>query len=851
MLLGFTAVVQSKFYKWIQEYIELLYDSAGVPQNGQKEVSEFNLVNLLEISWAQFLHPILKFYQRQHAELLSFLLLPAKGSKREFKAVEMRKLNEYFTKFVKCVVSFYRKVLEYVMNTFPNPVITESLFRDLEIEMNLKETPPPSTDFMASTMLVLYQCLLGLGNITRHSAHIQATYVEPSKSNSHYQKFTKKLPDSNVKKTYIKPLLYYSKCIQLFPQMCEPYNHIGVIYNSLSEKPNAVVWFLRSQFTLDQNKTIGKYNMATIFRKPWLEDNYSRVLKKQSADISTQDLQVLLLRLMGHIFYPEAYKKPLYYEKTSVDFITHTFFHSTPRPFVRDAENITDALTIMMCFYCIAESEDLDDARTKCGSLLHRFIINYLKHVSRWSPETRDDSGILKNIRFILAFCSDLTSILNFGKEDIILALYEAISAFLDTDEETKANILVAFPQVKKPFRFYLFSEDVKFKQFLPIGFKFHDFDDDHLLKRGDVNLLLGSFLMNLQDIPSFLDNAAVQRINKDSELDGGNRKKAIIEECIRLENALRLQAIVFSSNRLFPDRFGVNGEAQEFILEKVDVPATQSQNSGGGKKKKEKSQKASGKKKTKSPESYSPAVSVDSTHKKIASSLDEIELMIIGHASRFQSNPATDISTDGGLADMVNAIVSEDDGDTESQKESEGTPVKDVKVLTSPPEKQPMSYTPATQSYQMPLQMPPQPVVAPPMDQFPHQMTFPFGYKPQGYYAPPAGYPYYSLFQPNMVPQMAPQMGPLGQSAPQGPQVRQSGPQRPQSGPQGLQSGPQGPQSGPQGPQSGPHVVQMGPQMPQPLYPPHPWQYGQQGNQGVSGPGQYQQYQRYPQYQG
>lgn len=833
MLLGFTAVVQSKVYKWIQEDIELLYDSSSVPQNGQNQESEFNLVKLLEILWAQFLHPIIKFYQRQHAELLSLLLQSTKNHKNDFKPVEMRKLNEFFIKFLKCVVSFYRKTLEYVMNTYPNPVITESLFQDLEIEMNLKETPPPSTDFIANTMLVLYQCLLGLGNITRHSAHIQINYVEPSKSYTHYQNYAKRTADPKAKKAYVKPLLYYSKCIQLFPQMCEPYNHIGVIYNSLNDKPSAVVWFLRSQFTLDQNKTIGKYNMATIFRKPWLEQNYTLALKKQSADLSTQDLQVILLRIMGHIFYPEAFKKPLYCDKTSVDFITSTFFHSTPRSFVRDADNITDTLTIMMCFYRIAETEELGEARTKCGSLLHRFIINYLKHVARWSPETRDDSGILKNIRFILAFCSDLPSILNFGKDDVVLALYGTISSFLDTDEETKANILVAFRQAKKPFRCYLFPEDVKFKQFLPIGFKFHDFDDGHLLKSGNVNLLLGTPLNNLEVIPSFLDNAAVQRINKDLELDGRNRQRAIMDECTRLENALRLQAIVISCKHLFPDRFTVDGEREALILEKVDVPATQSQKNNvsmkkdkDGASKKDKTRK----KKKQVPGVNPPVMSVASSQKKVAASLDEIELMILGHVSVFKSKPSDardkeskdrnvrDISTEGGLADMVNAILSEEDEDKTVSEKSAATPEEDVKVLHAQP-KQQTSYLPPIQAYQMPLQMPPQPIIA---AGIPAAQPG-FGYQ-QGYYPP--GYPYYY-------------QGHQGQGQVGMRQMSQTRPVR------HGQMGQMAPHVGPL-PPVGP-VPPQGPQM----YP--QWQYGAPNGGAPNGgaSGQYRQYRQYPQYQG
>lgn len=835
MLLGFTAVVQSKFYKWIQADIELLYASAAILHNGQREDSEFNLTKLLQILWAQFLHPIVKFYQRQHAELLSLLLLSSKNSKKEFKAVEMRKLNEFFAKFAKCVVSFYKKVLEYVMNTFSNPVITPSLFHDLEIPMSQKETSPPSTDFMASTMLVLYQCLLGLGNITRHSAHIDVTYVQPSKSYTHYQKFARKVPDARANKAYVKPLLYYSKCIQLFPQMCEAYNHIGVIYNSLNEKPNAVVWFLRSQFTLDQNKIIGKYNMATIFRKPWLETEYAAVVKKQSDDISTLDLQIVLLRIMGHLFYPEAYKKPLYCDKTSVDFITNIFFHSTPRPFVRDGENITDTLTVMMCFYLIAESEDLDEATTKSGSLLHRFIVNYLKHVSRWSPETRDDAGILKNVRFILAFCAELPSILKFGKEDIILALYGAISSFLDSDEDMKANILLAFPNSKKPFRFYLFTEDVKFKQFLPIGCKFHDFDDDHLLKSGDVNLLLGTCLTNLKDIPNFLDNAAVQRINKDSELDGGNRHQAIIDECSRLENSLRLQAIVFVSKTIFPDRFTVDGEAQTFALEKVDVPATQTQKSVFSKKvdnekekrrkekngKEKKSEKPSRRKNAKSSEVSAPTIPSEAP--KVAASLDEIELMILGHASGFENNPSRDISTEGGLADMVNSILSENDNESqESPAGSVATPVKSVKDSHLQPEKESAPFTPPVQPYQTPLQMPPRPMAGPsiPMENFPPQAAPSFAYKPPGYFVTPTGYPYYSPF--GRMGQPIPPMGqplPMGQAIPMGQHMGQPAAQ---------------------------HMVQPN----QPFYPPAPWQYDQKGNRS-DGQVQYHQYQPYPQYQG
>lgn len=850
MLLGFTVVVQSKFYKWIQEDIELNYASAGTFENAQKVEAEFSLAKLLQILWAQFFHPIVKFYQRQHAELLSLLLSSAKSPKKEFKVVEMRKINEYFTKFVKCVTSFYTKILEYVMNTFPNPVITDSLFQELEIPMCTKDTPAPSTDFISSTMLVLYHCLLGLGNITRHFAHMDTTYVQPSKSYSKYQKFTNKVIDPKAKQAYVKPLLYYSKCIQLFPHMSEAYNHIGVIYNTLNQKPKAVIWFLRSQFTPDRGNVIGKYNLATIFRKTWLEAEYARAMKRHADEITTEDLQIILLRIMGHLFYPEAYKKPLYCDKTSVDFITKTFFHPTPRPFVRDADNITDTLTTMMCFYLLAEVDEAKESATKCGSLLHRFIINYLKHVCRWSAETRDDTGILKNVRFILAFCNKVPSILEFGKEDIISALYGTICAFLDTDEETKAKILLAFNSDKKPFRFYLFAEDVKFKQFVPIGSRFHDFDDSHLLKSGDVNLLLGPSFADLQTIPAFLDNSAVQRINKDAELDGGNRQQAIYEEVTRLENYLRLQSIVFISNIIFPDRFSVDDDAL-FNLEKVDIPATQTQNvlgkiSNRTEKKKEgkrdKSDQSGRKKKSKSLEANTidPVV----TPPKFAASLDEIELMILGHASGFGttpsdgvsseeshvsgfgSTPSGDISTEGGLANMVNSILSENDG-----KESQGSLSKPASVAVTPVDssqptgKMPKLFTPTSQPYQTPLQMPSQPMATPsmPVEHF-APGTPAFGYNAQGYYGP-IGYPYY------------PPIGQMGQPLP-------------------MQPVAMGPAMGqPAGRPMAQHIAQPAAQSPvgvlgvggQPFFPPAPWQYDPKGHPSN---GQGHQYQLYPQYQ-
>lgn len=744
LLLGFTAVVQSKFCKWIQDDIDLLYRNSHNLQNGQADLAKFELVQLLETFWTQFIHPIIKFYQRQHAELLCLLLQPKKGSKAKFKSVEMRKLNEYFMKFTKCVISFYDKVIQYVAGSFTNSLIPLFFFKELEIENSSSQKEASDSNFLNNTKVILYQCFLGLGNVTRHSAQIDISYVQPCKSMALYQLYTKnEKPIANLKEKFVMPLLYYSKCIQLFPNMTDPYNHIGVIYNSLQEKFLAVVWFSRAQLTSSRKRDIAKYNMATIFTKPWLEETYSRVLKTPSKSWSISESQIILLRILGHLFYPQAYKKPMYYDKTAVDFLLTLFIQSNLWPYVRDARIISDMLIVLMSFFILAESEHNNEASTKCGSLLTRFVVNYLKHVSRWHSDTRDNTGVLQNIRMILAFCHEFPSSYKYSKEDIVRALHQAIWAILSDEDETSIlNLLIAFSDNQVPVRSYLFSEDVQFKDFVAIGSRFKDFNDDHLYKSGNVDLLYGSYYYaNLKEIPSFLDNEAAQRINKNAELHGYDRKSAIKEECVRYENYLRLHAAVIFMKKLFPHSFKVDEDSQSLVLEKVEIPATQKDTSKGKRSNRKKRVKNTND--SQSSDAYVHS-EVPQT-KQIAASLDEIELMIAGHVSGFQSTqPSRDISTEGGLADMVNSIVSDDEGvQVQSSQKQRSSPNVSV---TSRSEHEQLQTPPP-----YPLQSPPsRPEVMgfyPGMPQEPFApQQVPFGYPPPGFLVSQPGHPYYSM---------------------------------------------------------------------------------------------------------
>lgn len=726
LLLGFTAVVQSKFSQWIIDdvavYHKEIHASSETPQG--QETAEFDLIQLLEQLWAKFLHPIVKFYQRQHADLYFQSVDSLKDKKKgTFKIVEMRKLNETFTKFVKTASTGYGSILQHMMSTYENALIPKRYLADLGFESGQNLVKSTHLDFKANLTFVLYHCLLGLGNLSRHAANFTVTYVNPCKSVASYYKHLKLQQDANNKalQSYQPALEYYYKCIGLLPALNEPYNHIGVIFNSVNSKFEAALWFLRSQFTRIPNYVVGKVNLATIFKKPWLDAAFANVKLKKAKDLTEYDVNIWLLRIVAQFFFSSFYKRPYNSEAAQKEFIGVLFSNPETSNFVQSPNIILNHLIVLICFFCWADAEDYQSGKKKLGY----FFVSYLNSYFRDVAEINCNRDIhLPNLRFILAFLRKQTALLTFDKGDLNHSLAKAVNAIILNDQEKQSHRMAilsdAYVAQDLPTRTHYFAEDVAFKDFGPIGYQFKDFQDSRLFASDNVGPLFGGeFFPKAQNIPLFLDNFAVQQIEKEFELNSekldSERKKNLKNDLVAqasesLENDMRFCAIAKQVSNNFDDI--AFDEMSHLLQVKVQVsatpvikngrkssPASKKQNKNDKKQSDEKRKRdyasviREGPTKQKAKELPKPPVppkaatddqvqvanlSTDYSTSNVApSSLEEIELIIAGHAQSFRQQSAAgskSINTEAGLSDMVNSLIN----DTYQEKSSEHVVIPD-----------------------------------------------------------------------------------------------------------------------------------------------------------------------------
>ncbi|OBA19212.1 hypothetical protein METBIDRAFT_33419 [Metschnikowia bicuspidata var. bicuspidata NRRL YB-4993] len=574
--------------------------------------------------------------------------------------------------------------------TYANPLIPQKYLQEFDIVVPTAKNETLYESFHSTLSYITFLCLVGLGNVSRNSAQIRLSYVQPCKSvNAHYKHIQKLNDDkSKGKSLYIFPLLCYSKCIGLLPTMHEPYNHIGVIYNSLGQKFSAVLWFLRSQFTRDLSFAVGKRNLVSAFTKPWLEEAYDQAIRKSPQSIEPADVNNILLRIIAEYFYPSAFRKRLYMEKAESDFLNIVFSEPYYERYVKNTNMIAEHLTVFICFYELAVQSQQPSNPEKFGGFVCRYITAYLTTLKPQSFGPSNAEIPLKNIRLILAFFRKSQIIKSCGQK-FLSSLVDAFNALQDFDEELRSKTIDAFVDGKAPIRSHYFSEDIHFKDFTPIGCQFKDFDDSHLFLSGNVHLLFGSsFYEDDQGMTELLDNEAVLRINKVVELASGDkcyRDKVVAAECLRSENILRLQASVVLARRIFGSRIHLDSERERFEVEKLHVPKTQQSDYAPARPKKNKNKQAERSKqpvksdslKTADQRSLLPTLSEQETDKPsfkaLPSSMGEIELMILGHAPKLITK-RQELETDVGLADMVSAIVSEDETRENSTAAGDGT---------------------------------------------------------------------------------------------------------------------------------------------------------------------------------
>lgn len=805
LLLGFTAVLHSKFSAWIEKDIETYYyQTNGQSQNGQPDPVNFDLIQLFETIWGQFHHPIINFYKLQHIELYNVLVSSLRSPKPKFKLVEMRKLSEVFLKFILLAKSFYDNLAHKLIGKYEFRLVPRKFFMSGGFPVPTDCLKSTNSDFDANLTYTVYHCLLGLGNLARHNTQTYLNYSEPCLSVSNYYKFLKMPRElaAEREKRYDAAKLYYTMCIGLLPTLNEPYNHMGVIHNLMKQKMSALRWFLRSQFTRIPDYPIGRHNMDSIFLKPWLEGAFRETTKKKPSAYTLEDISVLLLKIIKHYFYTQKSQSPLYCEKTQSDLLDHLFPMGRAR-FDMDNSEYTEQLVVLFCFYSIAKAEMLRAAQEKYRRFVSLYISRYIRSALTQTAEdaSKDLQEVLLNVRLIMAFVRKNHELTLFAKD-----LSDVLNlTFSELDDETRAKVSYACAELKTPVRSFYFDEDIQFKDFLLIGYQFKDFDDSHLFTCGSVDGLFGlKYLTEPKKVPLFLDNEAVQRIMKESELNGddeGGQDLRILREVSHYVSVLRATAISVLALKVFEGKLVFDKETSTFATEKVDVPATQvpktlptavsvkqektdkkTAKKAKAKVKKEKTKAADAAQKPQARTVIEDARFPVIATKAAPSSLEEIELMILGHASGLAKSQSTG-AEETSLVELVDSIV--DEPRQEKTEHAAKPDYENFKIAQRPkptdePIYQPTFLDPTQQhqgnTQQAPtqavnslfltslqvLQPPPMPPTGIPQPSVPAFQQFPPNvplYPPQSFGYPqnsPLPYDVYAQFQPG-PPQMAP----------------------------------------------------------------------------------------------
>lgn len=614
LLLGFNSVVQAKFHAWIVADANTYYHSQEDGGGGNAQQNpHFSTIEYFEQLWCEFHYPIIKFFQRHHAAFFTEVL----GDFEEFqkgrtnkekaafrvKLVEIRKINESFVKFVKQGHDFYRGLMKHFSVHFCNPLIPNQFLSEFDFEVPDSAVQTSNANLQANFVFLVHRCLLYLGNLSRHRAFIEFSYVNPCLSTGNFWKY-KDLSHSGktkvMKPAYNKAISYYKLCILLLPALNESYNHIGMIHNLVDEKYDAVYWFLRSQSTRIPDYTLGHANFVAVLKKDWFLLQLVAIYSKD--DLSKANMGDLFVCLLGTFYMPEQYRRGknivrnISYSQVEKDFLEMAF-----NSFADDDKQVHLQQLVMM----IAVQKRMELEKHENLARFNTFIGWYFEALFKASTFTtqRQKAKVLACSRLVFSFIRENKPFFAFLKtkeaKTTVATICDFVNSLLasvdsheeDTSQEetisqdsTFNTIVELLKSSARPLRGYYFEEDVLLKDFLPIKFQFKDFKDDHLFASNNINLLVGDYSSYYSKssprVPSFLGNDTVTRISKRFEgtrAPAAKVSKVVAKEIAVYENDLRLQAVLAFSKKLL-DLLGCYFDAVtgRFVRKTVEVKTTQ-----------------------------------------------------------------------------------------------------------------------------------------------------------------------------------------------------------------------------------------------------------------------------------
>ncbi|KAL6451620.1 EBS1 Protein EBS1 [Candida maltosa Xu316] len=468
LLIGFNASLQAKFHSWI------VNDLTHYQENLD---TAFTTIHFFEILWTEFHSPVIKFFQHQHAKVLEELNNDFKACQKEgrpgdfkVKPVEMRKINDNFIKFIKEIFMFYSKLLKYFVTRYENAYVPNKFLNHFNYKVSERAISCSDENFQANVLYLDHKCCLSLGDILRHQAFVETSFVNPSSSNREFFKH-KSLGDShNFLTAYSKSIQYYEFCIMLLPALNEPYNHI------VDDKFNAIYWFLRSQYTRIPEYKLGFSNLTKILSKHWFTTALVDIVNASPERRFTkeQELNVYLICLIGYIYCPERYKNgPNIVKKIPFSKIETELFKSLASNYEQDM--VLKQLTVLFSFVKLTSGDEYEK--------LARFAFRYVERVLDYMRKNNPSSLVV--LRFILNVLRENKELLDIfhSRRNCVMYLTAVLNNYL-TDSFIDS----------RPTRKYYFWEDVHFRDCSLIKFQFKDFKDDGIFEENDINHLVGDY---------------------------------------------------------------------------------------------------------------------------------------------------------------------------------------------------------------------------------------------------------------------------------------------------------------------------------------------------------------------
>lgn len=723
LLLGFNSVVLSKFQTAImnnfQSYLVLV-----VSEGRSADELEFTTRDYFVRLWTDFHYPIIKFFQHQHSILYNSIVQLFEQSRKDpqikfkVKPVEMRKLNDNFKKFMKQIYQFYFQFLRHWTILYKHRLVQAKLLRQFDFTMLESAITIKDRTLEAHIAILMHRCLLTLGDISRHRAFVDLNYTNPSMTNRDFFKY-KELPSQKklklMKPSYEPALQFYDMSILLLPAINEPYNHKAVICNAMDCKFQACYWFLRSQFTRAMDYTLGRNNLNSILKKKWFVSRLYGIFEEDGSSSDTiDDLNVILICLVGYFYMPKVYKhgpnivKNLKFSKVEVEFFKS--IQSNFSKLIADRDFFLDQFSCLIMFERLMKTdcngtEDGSDQEHFDGGdreKIVKFILRYTECIldlfGKEQVTVDMKANPLMTVRLVLSWLK-----VNRYLEEFIQQRPKA----LDSVVTTLNRMIGSYKDItlnvdETPKRDYFFYEDVKFREFKIINDRFRDFDDNHL------------FLLDSQDCLA-------------------GEKVANTDETY--ENRLRVQAIISLSKKVLEpfnvvfaqSKFSVVKKAKPVKAERKKAPAPIARTKEFTAIK----EKVPKKKVTRSdtpvsipdtgdlvPMSTEPSVAsvlMPSTSSsftnanevataRVPSSLAEIESMILSHASHAQTimnlqketagpynQTEVDLLRDSGLTSMVDALV--DDGPAAYVPPTTRSSIWSTSVYGAPAMQTPMTF--------------------------------------------------------------------------------------------------------------------------------------------------------------